>query len=50
MNKKFNTGVYTIATILGVIAGGLFIKSKLQNKKVEEEEIDELADEIDIFA
>lgn len=49
MNKKFNTGVYVVASILGVVAGGMFLRSKLKNTTNDTEEIDKLAYEIDIF-
>ena len=49
MNEKINTGVCAIASILGVIAGGMFLRSKLKNRKNDVEEIDKLAYEIDIF-
>ena len=49
MDNKFNLGIYTFASILGVVAGGLFVKSKIKNEELNEGEIDELAEQIDIF-
>jgi len=48
MNKKFNVGVYVFASVLGFVAGGLFTKTHLTDTN-DVEEIDKLADEVDIF-
>lgn len=47
MNNKFNAGVYAFASILGFVAGGLFVRTQLNS--TDTDEIDKLAEEVDIF-